>query len=367
MLIKPYKSISMKFTLHFLPARYGDCIWIEYGNPHSLKRILIDGGTKGTKKNIRRYINALPAAQRRLELLVITHIDRDHIEGVLGLLEEDDPGIAIDQVWFNGWGHLPGNHSIEHFGPVQGERLSAAILKHTLPWNTDFNKGPVVLPANGDSRRIKLSGGLAVTLLSPGADNLAALKPEWDKEVRKANLNPGFGLQKTVQPGRGIEQFGAGSPDIEALASVPFHEDDAAPNGSSIAFLAEYGNKRVLLAGDAFPGVVLESLQQLFGNDTVPIDLFKLSHHASAHNTSPELLEKVQCKKFVVSTNGSIYKHPSRETIARVIKTAGGNAELIFNYRTKYNSIWDDQLLMSEYDYATVFPQDREGIKVDLL
>lgn len=356
----------MKFTIHFLPARYGDCIWIEYGEANLLNRVLIDGGTGGTKKNIREYINALSPGQKKLELLVVTHIDRDHIEGVLNLLEEDDVGIMIDQVWFNGWNHLPGNPAIEHFGGVQGERLTAAILKHKLAWNTDFDNGPAVLPADGSLIQKKLPGGLVLTLLSPNANNLAALKPAWDKEVRKANLEPGFGLAEPAETAGSIERFGAGSPDIEALASAPFEEDDAPANGSSIAFLAEYGNKKVLFAGDSFPGVVLDSLHKLSGNGTVPVDLFKLSHHASAHNTSPELLQKVNCKKFIVSTNGSIYEHPSAETIARVIKTAGHGTELIFNYRTKYNRIWDDDLLKDEYKYTTVFPQT-EGIRIDLL
>ena len=68
----------------------------------------------------------------------------------------------------------------------------------------------------------------------------------------------------------------------------------------------------------------------------------------------------------MVSTNGSIYEHPSRETIARVIKTAGHGTELIFNYRTKYNSIWDDEFLKEEYKYETVYPE-AEGAVIELL
>jgi hypothetical protein len=41
----------MLFTIHSLPATYGDCIWIEYGTKDKLHRILIDGGTAGTKEH----------------------------------------------------------------------------------------------------------------------------------------------------------------------------------------------------------------------------------------------------------------------------------------------------------------------------
>lgn len=356
----------MKFSIHFLPARYGDSIWIEYGEPDNLKYILIDGGTGGTRKHINQMIDKIPGDNKTLELLVVTHIDKDHIEGILSFLEQPELGITINEIWFNGWCHLPGNPAIEHFGAVQGERLTEAILQKGISWNKRFDNGPAVLPHDNSVLSIRLSGGMELFLLSPSGENLANLKPVWDKEVREAGLDPGFGLAAVLAPDDGVEPFGDGSPDIEKLADTEFHEDEAAANGSSIAFMAEYGNKRVLFAGDAFPGVILDSLNRIYGNGKVPVDLFKLSHHASAHITSPELLKKVKCKTFLISTNGSIYKHPSRETIARVIKTAGKKTKLYFNYRTKYNEIWDDDLLKDEYGYETIFPTG-EGIAVHLI
>ena len=50
----------MRFDINFLPARYGDCIWIEYGTNNKTHRILIDGGTSGTKADIKELIEALP-------------------------------------------------------------------------------------------------------------------------------------------------------------------------------------------------------------------------------------------------------------------------------------------------------------------
>ena len=355
----------MKFSIHFLPAKYGDSIWIEYGEPDNLKYILIDGGTGGTRKHINQMIDKIPGTNKKLELLVVTHIDKDHIEGILSFLEQPELGITIKEIWFNGWCHLPGNPAIEHFGAVQGERLTAAILKNGILWNKKFESGPVVLPDDNANTSVNLAGQFKLVLLSPSNENLANLKPVWDKEVREAGLEPGFGLAEPEETESETEAFGEGSPDIETLASTIFHEDEAAANGSSIAFMAEFEGKRVLLAGDAFPGVILNSLEKIYGNGKVSVDLFKLSHHASAHNTSPELLKKVKCNNFIISTNGSIYKHPSIETIARVIKSAGKNTKLYFNYRTKFNEIWDDNLLMEEYKYEAIYP-DTEGIRIDL-
>jgi len=351
----------MVFNINFLPAKYGDSIWIEYGNADDPNIILIDGGTGGTKKHIQELIQALPSG-KHIELLVVTHIDRDHIEGILRLLEDDDLGFTVGSVWFNGWNHLPGNPDYEIFGAIHGEKLTAAIIKHNLNWNSGFGKKAVVVHHDEPLPVIELKDGLKLTLLSPTEENLEALKPEWEKEVAKANLAPGFGLEEPVED---MEIFGAGMPDVEVLCETEFHEDDSAANGSSIAFLAEFTGKKALFAGDSFPGVILKSLNRLY-DGPVPLDLVKLSHHASEHNTSPELIEKLNCKRYAISTNGSIYHHPSQTTVARIIKSKGPGTVLIFNYRTKHNECWDNDILKMKHKYETVYPWG-EGIKVSLI
>jgi metal-dependent hydrolase (beta-lactamase superfamily II) len=354
----------MKYAIKFLPARYGDCIWIEYGNQDSLKRILIDGGTGGTKKNIKALIKELPKEERVFELMVITHIDRDHIEGILSLLEEDELNFSVRSVWFNGWNHLPENNLAEPFGAVQGERLTGALLKHKLPWNTHFGGKAVVLPDNGLLPVFELTGGMKLTLLSPSKKNLEALRVDWEKEVRKAGLEPGFGLEEPENLDE-VEVFGLQIPDVERLCKEDFHEDKSSANGSSIAFLLDYGGKRALFAGDSFPGIIVNSLNQL-SQGKIDIDLFKLSHHASGHNTSPELLEKVNCSNYIISTNGSIYHHPAEVTMARLVKFKGHGSNLYFNYKTKYNEIWDDEELKEVYNYSVIYPET-EGVQIHLL
>ena len=186
------KLFALKFEIRFLPARYGDCIWIEYGDHNLTSRILIDGGTAGTKTDIKKLISALPEEDRHFELMIVTHIDRDHIEGILSLLEEDELSFRVDDFWFNGWDHLP--ETDEAFGAVQGERLSAAILKHHLNWNKKFEGHAVVIPDDGILPVKIMGGGIKITLLSPQIQNLAYLRSKWEKEVKEAGLIPGFGL-----------------------------------------------------------------------------------------------------------------------------------------------------------------------------
>ena len=41
--IRREKNMTL-FRIEMMPACSGDCIWIEYGNPQSPHKLLIDGG-----------------------------------------------------------------------------------------------------------------------------------------------------------------------------------------------------------------------------------------------------------------------------------------------------------------------------------
>ena len=78
------------FSLELLPAKDGECLWIEYGDPGNPSRILIDAGRAGTHKEVLRRIESA-AAPVHFELIVITHVDLDNIGGVLKLLAGKKP------------------------------------------------------------------------------------------------------------------------------------------------------------------------------------------------------------------------------------------------------------------------------------
>ena len=75
------------FKIEMLPAGHGDCLWIEYGSKEDPFRILIDGGTTGTYKRLKKRLENLSEEDRKFELLIVTHIDADHIAGILKLFE----------------------------------------------------------------------------------------------------------------------------------------------------------------------------------------------------------------------------------------------------------------------------------------
>ena len=75
-------------TIQMLPAASGDCIYLEFPDPDF--RILIDGGyAKTYHKYLKKFLLNLAAEGKRLNLIVVTHIDNDHINGIKSLLQEN--------------------------------------------------------------------------------------------------------------------------------------------------------------------------------------------------------------------------------------------------------------------------------------
>lgn len=343
------------FEIEMLPAREGDCLWIRYGDARKPRQILIDAGRAATGKELKLRLAALPENQRDFELFIITHVDRDHIEGALGLLEDPDVASHFKDVWFNGYDHLQ-DVKLETFGAVQGERLSAALLKG-LPWNKRWRGKAVCITKTG-LRSFKLPGGMTLTLLSPDRDKLTRLIPVWEKECRTAGIVPGASPKASER--RGVESFGA--IDVEQLAATTFSADPGAPNGSSIAVLAEHDGKRALLSGDAHVDRLIASIKTFkSGARRLKLDAFKVAHHGSEHNLSRELVELIDCPRYLISTNGSYFKHPTAAAVARVIKFGGKKRTLFFNYKTEFTQVWDSQSWKQKYGYEVVFPDTREN------
>lgn len=350
-----------------LPAQQGDALWIEWGDPDRPHRMLLDAGTAPTFNTLRERIEALPREQRHFELLLVSHIDNDHIAGVLPLLEDNTLGATFADVWFNGHRHLP-HTPVQSLGPVEGERLTELLIGRD--WNAAFDGGAVVIADDGALPVRELDGGLTLTLLSPGLPQLAALEDVWAETVSANGLDPANPEPELPpEPPPGLQALGVAMPDVAELAKKPFDADTAKPNGSSIAVLAEHEGSSILLAADAFPAVVLLSVESLLAKrnvDRLTLSAFKLPHHGSRANIHLALLERVASDLFLFSTNGAHTYHPHEEAVARVLM-AHDKPELVFNYRSKYNEIWRNPRTVERLHYTLHCPHKGEaGIAVVL-
>ena len=48
-------------------------------------------------------IRTIAPKLKELELLVVTHVDIDHIDGTVKMLNQSKLPYKIKEVWFNGW------------------------------------------------------------------------------------------------------------------------------------------------------------------------------------------------------------------------------------------------------------------------
>lgn len=357
-----------------LPAKQGDAIWIRWGTQADPHQIIIDMGTEGIGKNVRQLIEALPQDQRKFELLVITHVDADHIGGVLTCLAEEDalPGFALEDVWFNGFEHLSGgtitmSQGLEPMGPAQGEKLSNWLREQV--WNKAFDGGPVRRIPGETPPTVTMQDDLKLTILGPTPDRLAKFIDTWTEEVHDA-IDKGNLDADIVSPG--LEPMGSSNPpvllhesDLRNLAETNIESDTSKANGSSISLLLEYKSRKVILAGDAFSGDLVAGINSVSPNERLHLDVFKLPHHGSKKNVHKELIESVDCDRWLISTDGTRFKHPDAEAIARVISFSSDAKPLLsFNVPSTFSGWWKKTSWKNMYGYTVEYGTAEGGLKL---
>lgn len=347
-------------SIEMLAARYGDCLWIEYGDPRQPRRILVDCGLDAGYRAVAARLRERPEVA--FDLFVMTHIDADHIQGGIDLLRDFGPE-RIREVWFNGHDHLPRPH--DTLGVVQAEKFSELLATKRFPWNRRWGGEAVMVPEDGPLPAIELPDGLKLTLLSPDRERLAALRRVWDRELDRLEREAGMAEEEPV---RQPDTLGPARIDVERLAETPYEPDRGEANGSSIALLAEHDGKALLLAGDAFAPLLERTVARLLQErrqERLRLDALKVSHHGGRGNTSSGLLGLLRCDRYLFSTDGTRYRHPHQETVARILKPRR-EVHLHFNYRSDENKVWDDRDLQDDWSYEAHYPRAGAGYKLTL-
>jgi hypothetical protein len=360
------------FRIELLPAAHGDSIWIEYGDADRPRRIVIDGGPAPT------YEQGLFARLRRLkkddriDLFVVTHIDSDHIDGAVILLQHAaDSGIRFGEIWFNAWAQLEGE-APDTFQPLQGEFLGALLNRPGMReiWNTRTKHKAIVVPESGPLPAWDLPDHARLTLLSPGPAQVKRLRARWSSAMRDFCGDTAEALRR-LEARREYRP----PPPPPVFGGTTLGGDRSVANGSSIAFLLEHDGARCVFAGDAFPRVLAGSLRRhaeaLSPGRAAPIrlDAFKLPHHGSLGNVSEELLATVTCTRWLVSTNGAVFGHPNLETAQLIAEQAPGS-EFLCNYKSATTVAFADRgkkpRWRTSYPGDGAVAGDAGGIALDL-
>ncbi|QYE35684.1 MULTISPECIES: hypothetical protein [Sphingosinicellaceae] len=291
--------------------------------------MLIDGGPAGTWNAVAGpYIRSVIGPGGTLDVVLVSHIDADHIVGVLDLLAEIErdnadgaDALVVRDLWHNSFADtvdtpegavgrglqaildVAGSQQMEmrgtadsFFGIAEGARLRRSAARIGVPVNAAFAGG--VIRPDGSARFAVDLADVRLTVVGPTAANLGQLRTAWL---------------------RWIADHGDRMADAAALANA----DRSVPNLSSVVLLAEADGRRMLLTGDARGDHILQGLEAagLLVDGRIALDLLKVQHHGSDRNADAGFFERVTADVYVISANGK-HGNPDLQTLVWIVEAA---------------------------------------------
>lgn len=391
----------MKITI--LPANNGDSFLLEIDQ----NNILIDGGYVNTyKKFLKPIFQELNRLGKKINHLIVTHIDNDHISGIIKLIEENNNNsiIEIENIWHNSYKYLKSiedgiffsgkpidsmsiNYELKEeneeipnkdISAVQGSTLASLLRKNGFESKDSFIRDNQI---SFDTSEVIYDNDFTFRILSPNNEKLFELKKYWKKELFIKGYSSDEELnsfnedafehilsQEKEKKRLMRKNINASTElDVENLLKDPFFEDDSPTNGSSIAFVLEYKNLKFLFLADSHPSLILENLKKHYKAEEFPIkfDLIKISHHGCKNNTSPDLLKFIDSENYVISTNGLSHNHPDLETIVRIIcRESFFTRKLYFNYELDVLTAFLNENLEKKYNYRIIQNKTKKPISI---
>lgn len=354
----------MALTITMYPAGNGDTFLIRYAtrDGERLTVILIDGGYVSTfRDHVVPDLARLAQSGGMIDLAVATHIDADHVSGLIHFFKENGPAeepriVPVHEVWHNCLRSIPMRVVSEASGasstlsqgdsellrmvrrrgyprPVgeksaaseisalQGSSLAALLLGGGYKWNGEEGRMPIVASPRM-SRRI--GPDIDVTVLGPTPIRLEELSNWWRNQLRHIGYTgPIFptaqfddAFEFLIASGervsdRSLRPLSGKRHDLDRSLSDPelgrtYTPDTSITNGSSISLMVRVGKMRVLLLGDAWAPDTEAALREAFASDE-PNDTSESDSTAGAEPTPGERAVSVVFDAIKVSHHGSRY------------------------------------------------------------
>jgi hypothetical protein len=338
----------MIFSLDVRRARKGDCLLLHFGSSDEPGLVLIDGGPKAVYAphlkprlmEIRKARKLDAQSPLPVDLLMISHVDDDHMQGILDLTKElraaapKVPFVKIRRLWHNSFDNIVANDTKEltaqvtaQFGPASVEgalpddaavdakgkerevvvstvkvlasiqqgaqlRRDAEILQ--IEPNPEF-EGKLIRAAKDD---VPLTDDLSFTVAGPMEPELKKLQKkhaDWLKSLEKKGLTP-----------------------EKALAE---YADESVPNLSSLVVIAKAGGKTMMLTGDARGDKILTGLELVKAvkkGGKLHVDILKVPHHGSSRNLETDFFERITADHYVFSGDGE-HGNPERKSLKMLL------------------------------------------------
>lgn len=341
----------MIFSLDVLRARKGDCLLLHWGDKADPRLVMIDGGPANVYgPHLKPRLAAIkqkraPGAPLPVDVLMVSHVDDDHIRGILDLTREltaagtQAPLVRVASFWHNSFDEVIDNDPGELTASV-ASTWGAASLDGGLPADAAIDLGR---KATGEQREIAEATLLVLASIEQGhrlRNDAEALQwprnPEFDGKLIRA------GKQAVDLGGLKLTVAGPMLAELKALqkkhaewlktrekktdeAALAAYVDRSVPNLSSIVVMAECGGKRMLLTGDARGDKILKGLESvglLAKGGKLHVELLKVPHHGSAHNLKDDFFQRITAEHYVFSGNGE-HGNPERESLEMLFRARG--------------------------------------------
>lgn len=354
------------------------------------ENMLIDGGFRGTYRDHVRPNIAMGPGMQRLDLVCVSHIDSDHISGILQLLDDtlewrvfnhqqslpnpanvdrpafDEPP-PIDEIWYNGFRDsvddvtaienlllfnmrslgtvealedLALNMQFLATGVKQGLELTARISPEQLgiELNPDFDGGLMMAT---DPVATRSFGSVNLSLIGPFAEDLDELRDDWNEWIED-NRDTIADLHREAEEDQARLRQGEGKMLIDLLSRIALSGQErgsvSVPNLASIVLLAEEGNNSILLTGDARDVEILDGLDvagKLDANGRIHVNVLKLQHHGSINNVDQAFCKAVTADTYVVcGASGGTHQNPDQKVLDFILDSRLSNGQ----HRTTHRS-----------------------------
>ncbi len=321
-------------VLEALRAKFGDALILHFGTKTKPLLAVIDGGPPGVYADaVKKRLLELRAERKlgptqplELELMMVTHIDADHVAGILQLAQEmkdrrdshQPPLWKIRRFWHNAFDDLVGDDDPAIAGAASTVSTASlasptghagSLLLASVPQGRDLRKTVDALNLDGNPPFGGLVraghdpiaiGNLEITVVAPSQKNLKALQTDWDKKIKPI-------LKKEKK-------------NTADFAEIADYVDKSVYNLASVVMLVESQGKRLLLTGDGRGDHTLSGLEDaglMDGDGRIEVDVLKMPHHGSERNVDDDYFERIVAKHYLISADGK-FSNPDIGTLEMI-------------------------------------------------